>query len=109
MDINPYTYEAKMVRGDSETISLKCPEEPFVSGDMIEFSVRKNIKKDRLIHKVVTEFDEEGKAFIEIEPEDTSSLDFGSYMYDIQLTRASGRVKHIISASPLILRGETTY
>lgn len=109
MKIDPYTYEATMVRGDSESISVKCPLEPFASGDFIEFSVRKNIKKDRIIHKVVSEFDEEGKAYILLNPEDTEDLDFGVYVYDIQLTRSSGWTKHIIPASPLILKGETTH
>lgn len=108
MVIDQRTKEMKMVRGDSEMIHVRCADAPFESGDIIEFSVRKKPKSERLIHETVTDFIE-GEAYIEISPSDTSSMEFGEYVYDIQLTRASGWVTTLVWTSPFKLETEVTY
>lgn len=111
MTINPENNEMSMVRGDSAAIIVKCEDEPFTTGDKIELSIRKKSKTERLVHLVVTEFesDDDGAAYILFHPEDTKSLDFGKYVYDIQLTKASGWVTTIIELSPFVLKEEATY
>lgn len=99
-----------MTRGDSETITVSCKDRPFVTGDVIAFTVRKSAKNQiKNIEKKVTTFDENGKAIIEIKPEDTASMDFSSYKYDIQLTAADGTVATIIKPANFTLTEEVSY
>ncbi len=46
---------------------------------------------------------------IEISHDDTKAMAFGSYFYDVQVTRADGRVKTLIPKSRLVLEEEITY
>lgn len=109
MRIDPDTLEIDMPRGDSEAIIVSCRDEPFETGDIIEFSVRKKPKTERLVHIVVDEIEDDGSAYIEIKPSDTENLDFGTYVYDIQLTKANGWVTHLVRTTNFILDTEVTY
>ena len=103
-----------MTRGDSETIKVTLKDTlgnvvPLVAGDIIRLTVReKMLSPIKIIEKTITEFDD-GQALIAIHPQDTSGLRFTSYVYDIQLTRANGTVKTIITPSRFIVTGEVTY
>ena len=100
-----------MTRGDSESITVKITEHPFVSGDIIEMTVRKSATSDKIaFHKKVTTFTE-GKAVINIEPSDTHALSFGKYTYDVQWTNSDGQVKTIIKPTKdnFIITEEATY
>lgn len=89
----------KMVRGDSAyfytmygTRANKDEEweiVPFIDGiDTVKFTVSKDPNKsDFLLQKIITEFTEDGKAHIIIDPADTAKLDYGVYGYDIQHSR----------------------
>lgn len=111
LEVDPITHEMKLVRGDSAAIVIRCPDEPFVAGDKIEFSIRRKAKTERVVHITVLDFeeDDDGAAYIEIHPEHTSDLEFGRYVYDIQLTKASGWVTTLIETSPFVLKEEVTY
>lgn len=99
-----------MTRGDSETITVSCQERPFAEGDKITFTVRFTpSSKEKEIEKTVTEFTEEGKAIIEILPEDTAKMAFGKYRYDIQLTGADETVTTIIKPAEFRIEEEVTY
>lgn len=99
-----------MTRGDSETITVSCKDRPFVEGDVIAFTVRKGVKNQvKNIAKKVTTFDENGKAIIEIKPEDTAGMDFTTYKYDIQLTAEDGTVSTIIKPADFTLTEEVSY
>lgn len=88
-----------MVRGDSENfytfygtrMNKDDPVEiiPFVDGvDTVKFTVTKDPNNPAFVlQKVITEFTEDGKAHIIIDPKDTAELDYGVYGYDIQHTR----------------------
>ena len=103
-----------MTRGDSEAIKVTVKDTsgniiPLASGDTIYFTVRENVLgKTKIIEKIITEFDD-GKALINIDPQDTKDLRFASYVYDIQLTKENGTVKTIIPPSQFIITGEVTY
>ena len=43
---------------------------------------------------------------LRIDPEDTKDLDFGTYVYDLELTTASGRVDTVIQGKNFILNAE---
>lgn len=111
LEIDPVTHEMRLVRGDSAAIVIRCPDEPFIAGDKIEFSIRRKAKTERVVHITVLDFeeDDDGAAYIEIRPEHTSELEFGRYVYDIQLTKASGWVTTLIETSPFVLKEEVTY
>ena len=99
----------RMVRGDSEAITVSCEQMPFKAGDKVTLTVRKSRMNSLLImQKDVTDF-VEGKAVIEIEPSDTSHLVFGDYIYDIQMIRADGTVKTIIRPATFTVELEVSY
>lgn len=97
-----------MTRGDSESITITCAERPFKQGDTIAFTVKENVyQTEHKIQKTVKEF-ADGKAVVEILPEDTRNLKFHAYIYDIQLTGADGSVKTIIKPSEFNILPEVT-
>lgn len=104
-----------MIRGDSESITVSCQKADdgskvnFVDGDIIYFTVKYSVNSEKkVLQKVITDF-VDGNAIIEIKPEDTKELQFRSYMYDVQLTRADGTVTTIIPPSIFGVEGEVTY
>lgn len=102
-----------MTRGDSESITVKCFQGgaavPFENGDTVTFTVREDVESPILLQKTVTTFDGNGWAVIPIASGDTEGMDFGSYVYDIQLTRADGTVTTLITISNFELTEEVTY
>lgn len=96
-----------MTRGDSESIGVHLNGYTLAEGDKVEMTVRQSLRGEVLLHKTVTEF-QDNTALISILPEDTSELEFGSYVYDIQLT-FGGSVKTIVTPSKFVIGGEVTY
>ena len=99
----------RMTRGDSESITVTCEERPFAEGDKITMTVKESeYRKEILFQKNVTEF-QDGKAIIEITPEDTKNFHFAGYVYDIQLTGADGTVTTIIKPAIFEVMKEVTH
>ena len=96
-----------MTRGDSESITVRCSE-PFKTGDAVYFTVREDAESAISLQKIITSFPN-GEAVIYIDPEDTEPMDFGKYVYDIQVTRAGGTVTTLIVPSAFKLDEEVTY
>ena len=73
-----------LTRGDSAAFALeiKNGEQDYdFSGDVVKFAVKKNVNdKNKVIEK---NFDENGQ--IVFTPQDTKTLNFGQYWYDVQL------------------------
>lgn len=90
-----------LTRGDTfkATISIANPDgtlyEP-IEGDTIRFALKKDINDTLCIIKKDIPID---TLLLEIEPDDTKNLEFGNYIYDIQLTKANGDVDTFITAS----------
>lgn len=98
----------KMTRGDSEKIVVFLKGYSLQQGDMVEFTVRESIYSDKpVIYKKITEFSD-NSFYINILPEDTESLLFGKYVYDVKLT-FNGMVKTIIRISTFTIGEEVTY
>lgn len=98
-----------MVRGDSEHIIVGIKDGTFNDGDVVEFTVRtRPTSTDKVIYKKITEFNEDGKAEIRIDPEDTANARFGTHVYDVQLTR-NENVKTVIKTSSFEIMSEVTY
>jgi hypothetical protein len=95
-----------MTRGDTATINLSIKDDnkieyELMEGDVVVFSVKKEMEdKGYVIQKTFVD------KTIVIEHEDTKNLDFGKYVYDIQLTFIDGKVSTIITPSDLVLEGE---
>jgi hypothetical protein len=99
----------QMTRGDTARITLTLNYSdgtPYVptEGDSISFAVKKKLKDglDTLINiDIPTD-----TLLLEIQPQHTSGLAFGEYVYDIQFTGADGTVDTFIYESKFIIRGE---
>lgn len=102
------TTDIKMVRGDSEGILLRFNNYELTESDKIELTVRKTFKSPEVIRKMA-QLMEDGTALVTIYPEDTADLDFGAYIYDVQVTFANGSVKTVVPPSTFFIGGEVTY
>lgn len=99
-----------MTRGDTESITVSIHGGAFVAGDTVELTVRRSPNAaEKKIHKVVTEFTDDGKAIIPFYPADTGGMQFGQYVYDVQVTFADGTVCTIIKPSLFEITAEVTY
>lgn len=89
-----------LTRGDTAIIdlTLKQPFPPYEEytlqeGDIVKFTVRKCVKNPE--EEIVIE-----KTFADnqiiINPEDTNNLDYGEYVFDVQLTFAEGAINTVI-------------
>lgn len=72
--------------------------------DKLRLTVRKAVGQDILIQKVLT-----GSTAFHIFPEDTKSLPYGAYVYDVELTLENGDVFTVINVSKLKITQEVTY
>lgn len=94
------TFKAQISLTDAES----NPYEP-VEGDSIRFAVKKDYKdpdREVLIVKNVPM----DTLVLTLVPEDTKDMDFGEYVYDLQLTNAAGEVDTFIDKATFILTEE---
>lgn len=108
--------DLKFVRGDSQNLVLDLVDKQgnkIILGDdeMLYMTVKKNSRdKDYKFQKKLgngIEKREDGRYVISIFPEDTNSLDYGSYGYDIELK--SGNVVKTLGIYTLTLTEEYTH
>lgn len=96
-----------MSRGDSVYITVNVydsegQEYLLKEGDKLYFSAKsKATDKNYAISPKVLGGDK--GTTIEIEPEDTADLSFGTYLYDVQMITANGKCNTIIKPSKLII------
>lgn len=97
----------QITRGDSAVFEIEVydaddKQYTLQEGDLLEFTVKKNTKaSEALIHKI--------GSLIELYPEDTKDLKYGNYVYDVQLTFASGSVDTIITPTAFAILEEVTF
>lgn len=101
----------KLTRGDTAKISVGIlsdnsdSEYAIKDTDKLTFTVKKKTKdKDYLLQKTAI-----GSTLIHIKPEDTNSMAFGKYVYDIQLDTSEGDVYTIIGPTTFELLTEVTW
>ena len=103
-----------MIQGDSESLTITRKNRegnmiPFEEGDRVFMTVKSDpTQAEFIFQKVVTSF-QEGRAIIEIQPEDTQNIEPQAYQYDIQLTTAAGRVTTLVKPSRLTIRMGITW
>lgn len=93
--------------GDSALIGVSAKDKDgelyeFEVGDTIKFTVKATAKKtddNVLVEKSVSVDESTDVVNVMLEPNDTKSLDFKKYYYDIQLIKVNGWVDTIIEDS----------
>lgn len=104
------TTDFEMTRGDNESIKVSLKNYQLSNGDVVRLTVRKSPRSQEItLQKVVTEFDDNGKAIIKIAPEDTADLPWGMYFYDIEITFKTGIKKTFVRPSMFRILWEVTY
>lgn len=100
----------ELTRGDTAKItvtimdSVKSTEYVMNEHDILTISIKKSIKDaDYSLQKA-----SEGTNTFKIDPSDTKNLDFGKYIYDIQLTTDEGEVYTVVPPSNFVLAQEVT-
>jgi len=84
------SYTAEVWKEDEDGLLV-----PFVSGDVVTFTVRKTKVATPTIQKVVTSF-VDGKATINVEPT-LNEIEAGEYGYTVEYRNASSSIKQNIS------------
>ena len=105
----------ELTRGDSLRLKvvLTVGGAPYLpeEGDAIRFALKRDVM-DRMRTRFV---DEEplivksvstDSMYLELEPVDTAALDFGEYVYDVQITRANGFVRTFVADARFIIGRE---
>lgn len=99
----------KLTRGDTAYINIKVINSygdnvEFVDGDVLTLTIRRSTRSPNIVLQ---------KKFVAskliIEPSDTQNLQFGQYVYDVELRRADGYVDTIIPPHSFTLMEEVTY
>lgn len=90
--------------------------QPYIPepGDTVRFALKKPTQIK--VEKGYTEYEDEtplilkdipiSTLILHLEPDDTKSLSFGKYEYDIEITKASGDVDTFIKAAPFTITKE---
>lgn len=101
--------EISLTRGDTARLTVSVTndnDEPYViqAGDTLTLSVKRSIKDTEFAFqkKIIG-----GDTFY-IEPEDTDSLDFGKYKYDVEITTENGEVYTVIPPTVFKILEEVT-
>lgn len=98
----------QITRGDTGIFTLSIlsdGKEYDYSNDTVVFSVKTNVYTSKyLFQKEITY----GSAVV-IEPSDTANLSYGNYVYDVQVTTASGVVDTVIVPSKFSVLPEVTF
>lgn len=92
------TFKAKITITNPDG-TIYTPQE----GDQIRFAMKEDVNDEECLIWRNIPID---TMILELVPGDTKELDYGTYVYDIQLTKANGDVDTFITASKLKLTYE---
>ena len=97
-----------MTRGDTARIQISITDidgSEYVPayGDSVRFAAKKSYYDDApvILKNIPT-----NTLLLTLEPEDTKPLQFGRYVYDIELTQRDGTVNTFIAKASLVLEEE---
>ena len=98
----------KVVKGDTAIFDINMKDYSFVEGDKVYFTVKSSVDDaENIIQKIVTEFDE-NVAKIILSSTNTS-IDVGSYLYDIQCSLIDGRIDTVVPPTKFEVIGGVTH
>ena len=98
-----------LTRGDTAVLKLDIIDEQGIpydvtDSDVVLFTLKRNVmEKDVIFQKSMVD----GK--IIIHPQDTSHLEYGQYVYDVELTKEDGFVATVIPPHRLVIAEEVTW
>lgn len=98
----------RLTRGDTLQVAIMMKDAEGntytpVQGDVIRFALKKRYDDIRpLIYKIIDNND----LMLVLEPSDTKGLQFGEYVYDIEITFNDGTVDTFIDEATFILSKE---
>lgn len=97
-----------LTRGDTfkAVLTITYPDGSIytpIEGDSIRFAMKRDVEDTECLILKDIPID---TMMLQLDPADTKELEFGSYIYDIQLTKANGDVDTFITASKLKLTVE---
>lgn len=105
-----YGNKIKLTRGDTARITVPITnkttgeEYHIAAGETLKMTVKKAITDTSpIFQKVII-----GMNTFHIEPKDTASLEFGKYIYDVELTTADGDVYTVIEPATFKILKEVT-
>ena len=95
-------YNIELTRGDTGLFTVYLVDEnrdPYTpsQGSSMRFAMSKKYGSSRSECIIVKDIPIDTMT-LEIEPDDTKDVPFGDYLYDIELTDASGRVSTVVMA-----------
>lgn len=108
-------YNIQLTRGDTLTVAIELKQNGTLytpsGNDMVRFAVKhKDMtpKKRRYIdyQPIISKVIPNSTMVLVLTPEDTKDLDFGEYVYDMQITFADGRVDTFITEANLAITPE---
>lgn len=92
-----------LTRGDSMLVQLELEkgDETFTpaTGDVIKFSVSRVPKGNPGYSLLISKTVNNDTLILELLPEDTADLDYGSYLFDLEITYASGEIDTFASGT----------
>lgn len=92
------TFSAKV----SITNSDGTAYQPMI-GDKIRFAMKKSVRdNDPILVKDIPV----NTMMLVLEPNDTKQLEFRTYIYDLELTKATGEVDTFVTLAKIIITGE---
>lgn len=113
LKVDKKTNAVQLTRGDTArlTVDIECEladgkKEPYAvqEGDILTLSLKRHSTDFKpCLQKVV-----KGSADFHIKPEDTAELDFGSYVYDVEIFTAEGDVYTVIENKTFKIGVEVT-
>ena len=97
--------EINIPRGTSLPIGIRITNSDGTAyepqnNDVVRFGVKRDEKSDSFVISKTAQYDNENDCYVvELSPEDTITLDFGRYWYDVGLQTDDGDYYMIIPAS----------
>lgn len=103
-------YNITMTRGDTfaRTLILKKNGQTYTpeSGDVIRFAMAKVYKGKTGYELLIEKTIDNSTLLWKLDPEDTADLEYGKYVYDLQMTYADGTVETFADKKQFILTEE---
>ena len=107
--IDKDTYNIKIIAKDTGDFVFELDNYFLADGDEVVFTVAEELENEQFVlQKKITEFNPDGTAMIRLTSEDTN-LPIGTYLYDIQINAADGRVDTVIGPAKFKVVGGVTY
>lgn len=97
-----------IVKKDTASFNVALDNYTLTDGDRVTFTIAKEVEQETPLRQIIVTDFIDGVALVPITSED-SDLDIGSYLYDVQINLADGRVDTVIGPAKFVVKGGVTY